>query len=1062
MTDHELPDLAEMARALVFEPEFVLTSGRWDFMSETGSSGIRRVKKLYGRHDGPEATATILIDGRLFRRQMLKGDGERGQLQLALKPSFLKAIPPRTRIEVLVGGGRLPHASGEPFALLDGTGKPGQLAKMLSRGYYMSKKGSLMRPLAARPAAQRATLKAVAGLDADLRAGFGYPLWLAHGTLLGLIRDGGFLERDDDFDTAYLSQVTTVQDACAERLEIARFLLGRGWDIELTAPSGLLRLRLKGSSIDIMPGWIQDGKFFCLAYTMLDLDRSDILPVASGRLIGRKVTLPRKPELFLEQKYGPGWSSPDPSYVARRPEGSLEILSRGFLSTSEADGLNRSLQADLETAKTGRRRHLLYVTRPGPGLKHYRALKSRFPIAAVISPKLKSGSQSFGTLPVIGLKDYVPESRDRVILGVEPAEVEATISALRRCGLGRSRIILPEGPESGSAAGFGDPDLHRLGTAVMHWLARDLNGSGLRYFAAASTLRGLAGTHGLLPTESGIEIVLPVEDFDRLDQLVTAALPELERDLGVRARMRVDRYTTGKGPWEPGQPRALGVALKRNGRSMSVTFLPMYRTGDQMLCRWKSRSVRYPARHFEGAQFLAFDGHPIRVPLDHEALLTRIYGDWRQGLADPAPAGGDGVPASADDSPPPDGADPAQGSAPTRAPGAERSLSEPAAAAEAPSPPVAIGSGPPEAAAADDPGADPVPKRPRGTSLGSLSPDERQALAASTRDIRNWSEYLSFRSFFSGFPVESPVLPVCRTVDEIREAIATQVAGLDRPAILLSGGMDSAVIAPFLPRGTLAYTLYHPALKVNELDLARSYCERFGLVHVPVAVDGDDYLSVVDRLMISKRMPLSPAEPLFHIAARRAVADGHATILTAGGVDGRHGGFQRLRQFIAPADFASLWQKYYLPPSRVLRVFTDIGHVLRDYVVTHDGERVIDANRFMVEVGTERFAYDNAISAAGGTHLSPFSKFATEFDLQRNAVEPKYLIQDLYRQIYGVNPPKKLGMQKPTYLLSDFRLDNRDVFFETANLAEMKYQRRVLIYFLDRFITLQRQGKIDG
>ena len=62
---------------------------------------------------------------------------------------------------------------------------------------------------------------------------FGYDVFLTYGSLLGAVREGGFIGHDLDFDSAYVSKHTTGADAARELRDIALLLIDRGrYDVD--------------------------------------------------------------------------------------------------------------------------------------------------------------------------------------------------------------------------------------------------------------------------------------------------------------------------------------------------------------------------------------------------------------------------------------------------------------------------------------------------------------------------------------------------------------------------------------------------------------------------------------------------------------------------------------------------------------------------------------------------------------------------------------------------------------------------------------------------------------
>ena len=345
--------------------------------------------------------------------------------------------------------------------------------------------------------------------------------------------------------------------------------------------------------------------------------------------------------------------------------------------------------------------------------------------------------------------------------------------------------------------------------------------------------------------------------------------------------------------------------------------------------------------------------------------------------------------------------------------------------------------------------------------------------------IQNYSEYLSFRSFYTGHPVQSTKLKEISSVAEAKTFLTERLGKLKNSAILLSGGMDSAILLPFMPKDTVAYTIYHEQLgDDNEIAIARKYCEKFDIKHKVIKINPKDYFDCMDTLMVNKKMPLSPAEPIFYIASKVAVNDGFEQVVTGAGADARLGGFNKDRLKYTIKSYQKRLAKTYVQPSLALKHPENIDSALTDYVKPNNSKpnkirsfltnltlssnksKVVDTKRFLSDISYERFAYDNAIGLAGTKHISPLKEIYYELDEDRNKKQPKYFIQDIYKDIYGYLPPKKKGLQKPSFLLKDYSPENFDLFKKGLDTSKLTYDKKFLIYCLERFEKLRLKGKV--
>lgn len=162
----------------------------------------------------------------------------------------------------------------------------------------------------------------------------GLPLLLSHGTLLGVMRNGDLLPHDDDFDCAYVSSLTDLDDVSQERFAIAAKLQETGMNLKFGF-TGHIKIKRGKLEIDCMPAWFQDRRYNVSIYSSLEMTPDEVLPPARVRVQDRVVQLPARAERFLALNYGANWRQPDPSYRAVYPEYGRRVLKR-FQADQEA------------------------------------------------------------------------------------------------------------------------------------------------------------------------------------------------------------------------------------------------------------------------------------------------------------------------------------------------------------------------------------------------------------------------------------------------------------------------------------------------------------------------------------------------------------------------------------------------------------------------------------------------------------------------------------------------------------------------------------------------------
>ena len=291
----------------------------------------------------------------------------------------------------------------------------------------------------------------------------------------------------------------------------------------------------------------------------------------------------------------------------------------------------------------------------------------------------------------------------------------------------------------------------------------------------------------------------------------------------------------------------------------------------------------------------------------------------------------------------------------------------------------------------------------------------------------------------------------CRTATDIDCNIKNILSNvnLSKAAILLSGGMDSAILASYMPKGTKAYTARCiGAGATDETAQAKKYCEIYGLKHVVVDVDWHDYLSTMDELSRHDGSPIIPNEPQAYKIAKLAKKQGASCLIYGDCADTEFGGMDRLLSRDWTYDE---WKKRFtfVPPEKVLREPADMSPVYDLYRVGSDG---IDFMKFIAEVYVKSAsgALTNAFHCAEISFLDPYERLRmTEpLDLARvRGGESKYLIRELFKMKYPMlDVPEKLPMSRPAEdWLKDWQKTHREEFLPDC-VNDLTGEQKLLVY----------------
>lgn len=301
--------------------------------------------------------------------------------------------------------------------------------------------------------------------------------------------------------------------------------------------------------------------------------------------------------------------------------------------------------------------------------------------------------------------------------------------------------------------------------------------------------------------------------------------------------------------------------------------------------------------------------------------------------------------------------------------------------------------------------------------------------------------------------------PVCNS-KELYSALKSTIDNNSNKklALALSGGIDSAILAKMMPKGSKAYTFQCvvPGVQtVSEVEQAQKYAEECGLEHEVVPIYWDDMKDLSIELMTHKKAPIHSIEVQIYKAAKKAKEDGFDAIVFGESADLNYGGLSNLlSKDWTVGDFIDRYS--YVLPYKVLKNWD----LVLSPVLQYEMDGYIDVFEFCRGFFLEEAmgSYTNACETANIELICPYVNTYLDDKLDYARIrqgENKYLVRELFGELYkDFSVPPKLPMPRATNeWFKDWKGPKREEFWR--NCADgMTGDQKWMLYALEKFLNI--------
>lgn len=279
-----------------------------------------------------------------------------------------------------------------------------------------------------------------------------------------------------------------------------------------------------------------------------------------------------------------------------------------------------------------------------------------------------------------------------------------------------------------------------------------------------------------------------------------------------------------------------------------------------------------------------------------------------------------------------------------------------------------------------------------------------------------------------------------------------------KAALALSGGIDSAVLAKYMPKGSKVYTFQCivPGKEVtNEVPQAKKYVDECGLKQEVIEIHWSDMEKYAPVLMKSKGAPIHSIEVQIYKAALKAKQDGYEKLIFGETCDINYGGLDLF--FFDDWSVGDWIERYcYVMPYLALKNYQVINEPMKLY----EKNGIIDVHEFLrnFTLKTSMGSYMNACNCAGIEFKSPYLMTYLSVPLNLDKIrngESKYVVREIFRRLYPeFEVPVKISMPRPMNdWLSEWNGPQREEFWPNCT-RKMSGDQKWLVWALEKFLNI--------
>lgn len=298
-----------------------------------------------------------------------------------------------------------------------------------------------------------------------------------------------------------------------------------------------------------------------------------------------------------------------------------------------------------------------------------------------------------------------------------------------------------------------------------------------------------------------------------------------------------------------------------------------------------------------------------------------------------------------------------------------------------------------------------------------------------------------------------------KTAKDIDTALQKQFDKLKgkKLGILLSGGMDSACLASYMP-GCDAYTFrfLNGQFQEAELKRAEAFAKYYNLKLHYIDINFDIVKNNSSICMKHKNAPIHSIEPQIYEGAMQAKKDGVELMIIGDAADYVFGGMDKLLS--KDWNFDDFYHRFiYLEPEQFLRKPYDLLYIFEKYRLPNNK---IDFLKIMdtITIDESYSSYKNAFESANMPFEDPYEILKMEEPLDLNRIrngESKYLIRELFKMRYPILPvPEKNPMPRPVDIyFKDWQGPTREEFRDDIDMSKLSGNQKWLLYILEVFLN---------